>query len=106
MENNFDNLIKSIEQINQLQQVAVENTLQICKPEVNDIVRLNIKNSTLIEHTLDMLLEVAFDDQILELFRKLCRHYYLIDPQSTAFYVHSYREMWDTDENIPSAQNG
>jgi hypothetical protein len=99
MENDYDNLIKSFEHLNQLQQEAVKNTLLVCEPEVNEVLRLNIKNSKRIEQISDMLLDVAFDDQILELFRKLCRHYYFIDPQYASFYVQSYREMWDMDES-------
>jgi hypothetical protein len=31
---------------------------------------------------------------MLGLYKKLCRHYYQIDPQAVLFYVNAYREMW------------
>jgi hypothetical protein len=31
-------------------------------------------------------------------YRRLCRHYWDIDPAATAFYVDAYRTTWDTDE--------
>ena len=43
------------------------------------------------------MLDFGFDDRILVLFKKLCRYYYAIDPEATASYVYSYREMWDKD---------
>jgi len=100
MEYNLDNLIKSFEQVNQLQQEAVKNTLLVCEPEINDILRLNLKGAKRIECILDMLLDVAFNAQVLKLFKQLCRHYYFIDPQATVFYIQSYREMWDMDDNV------
>ena len=48
-----------------------------------------------IEHILDALLEVAFDDEILLLLKKMCRYYYGIDPAATIEYINFYREMWD-----------
>ena len=50
-----------------------------------------------IEHTLDGMLDFWFDADMLLLFKKLCRYYFTINPQATAFYINSYREMWDND---------
>jgi hypothetical protein len=38
-----------------------------------------------------------FGTEALLLYRKLCRHYYAIDPSATAEYVQAYREMWDSE---------
>lgn len=32
------------------------------------------------------------------MYKKLCRHYWDIDPAATAYYVNAYREYWDGDE--------
>jgi hypothetical protein len=40
-----------------------------------------------IEHTLDGLLDFCFDPEVLLLYKKLCRHYYAIDPAATGDYV-------------------
>jgi hypothetical protein len=38
----------------------------------------------------------------LLLYKKLCRHYYAIDPAASAAYVHAYREMWDSEPKTRS----
>jgi hypothetical protein len=35
---------------------------------------------------------------VLEMYKQLCRHYWDIDPEATAYYVNAYREYWDSDE--------
>ncbi len=84
-----------------LQLEAVTQTLLIWKPEAERIIDTNSRDINAIEHTLDALCEVAFDDEVLIVFKKLCRYYYDIDPQATAEQIQFYREMWDNDdENI------
>ena len=80
-----------------LQREAVTQTLLIWKPKAERIMDTNSKDINAIEHTLDALCEVAFDDEVLFLFKKLCRYYYNIDPQATAEQIQFYREMWDSD---------
>lgn len=64
--------------------------------EVECIVRSGSRDVDRIERTLDGLLDFAADRACLELFRRLCRHYWDIDSVATAEYVHGYREMWDS----------
>jgi hypothetical protein len=52
------------------------------------------------QHTLDGQLDFCGFDPALQLYRRLCRHDYDIDPVATVFYVNSYREMWD-EESLP-----
>ena len=66
-------------------------------PVVESILRSQNRDPRQIEHTLDGLLDFCFDPEALLLYRKLCRHYYAIDPAATAFYVRAYREMWDSE---------
>ena len=70
-------------------------------PIVDAIVRNHVRDARHIERTLDGLLGFCFDPKALLLYKKLCRHYFTIDPAATAFYVRAYREMWDSD---PEAQ--
>ena len=65
--------------------------------EVEAIVRNGSCDVARIERTLDGLLDFAADRDCLEWFRRLCRHYWDIDPAATAGYVHAYRELWDSD---------
>lgn len=65
--------------------------------QVDDITREGCKDPKRIEWLLTCMLDFCFDDRILALFKKLCRYYYAIDPEATASYVYSYRDMWDDD---------
>lgn len=64
--------------------------------EVNDIIAQADSDTQRIEHCLDALLEYAFDDKILVLFKQLCRYYWHLDPTATAQQIGFYREMWDS----------
>jgi len=83
-----------------LQREAVKQTLLYWKPEADRIINTKSKDIDAIEHTLDALCEVAFDDEVLSVFKNLCRYYYDIDPQATAEQIQFYREMWDHNDEI------
>jgi len=95
MDKDLHELAKSIVA---LQKEAVKQTLSFYKPEVERIINSNSRDKNAIEHTLDALCEVAFDNEVLLLFKKLCRYYYTIDPMATAQQIQFYREMWDNEE--------
>ncbi len=44
------------------------------------------------------LLDFCGHEPVLQLYKKLCRHYWDIDPAATADYVNAYREYWDSGE--------
>ena len=75
-----------------LQQQAAQQYL----PVVDDILRTRSRDTHHIEHTLDGLLDFC-GQPVLQLYKKLCRHYWDIDPAATAYYVNAYREYWDSD---------
>jgi hypothetical protein len=95
MDKDLNELAKSIVA---LQKEAVKQTFQIWEPEAEIIISTKSKDIKTIEHTLDALCEVAFDDEVLLLFKKLCRYYYDIDPAATVEHIQFYREMWDSEE--------
>jgi len=68
------------------------------QPVVDDILRTRSRDTEHIEHTLERLLDFCGDEAVLQMYRKLCRHYWDIDPAATAYYVKAYREYWDSDE--------
>ena len=72
-----------------------DQAYQSYSPIVEDIVNSKSLNTQEIEHTLDGILDFCFDDKMLALFKRLCRHYYYIDPAATSAHVYAYREMWD-----------
>jgi hypothetical protein len=99
MDKELHDLAKSL--VN-LQKEAVKQTLNYWKPEAEKIIISESKDIDRIEHTLDALCEVAFDDEVLKVFKSLCRYYYSIDPLATAEHVNIYREMWDNEEENDS----
>jgi hypothetical protein len=69
------------------------------EPVVETLVRTRSRGKVQIEQALDSLLSFCGFAPVLELYRRLCRHYWDIDPIATASYVEAYRTMWDTDED-------
>jgi hypothetical protein len=66
-------------------------------PLVEEILRSDDRDVRRIEQTLDGLLDFCGYPPVLALYRRLCRHYWSIDPAATARYVQFYREMWDSE---------
>lgn len=93
--NNLESIMRLAEQIHKIRQEQAVHIFQTCKPEVDRVILHQIEERQHIEHLLDLLLDSAFDERILNLFKRLCRYYYFIDPQSTVYYINSYRETWD-----------
>jgi len=65
------------------------------EPIVKQIIASDNRDTQIIERTLDGLLDFCFDDEILLLYRKLCRHLYSFDPEAACYYVNAYCEEWD-----------
>lgn len=85
---------KLAESMRELQRQAAQQYL----PVVDDILRTRSRHTEHIEHTLDHLLDFCGDDEVLQMYKRLCRYYWDIDPATTAYYVKAYRECWDSDE--------
>ena len=66
-------------------------------PVVDDILLSRSRDIRHIEHTLDGLLDFCGHEPVLRMYKKLCRHYWDIDPAATADYISAYREYWDSD---------
>jgi len=100
----LDNLVKSIGVIAQsMQGLACQAEVQY-GIEVEDIIQSENRDPGRIHHLFDSMLDFCFDDGMLTLYKKLCRYYFLIDPESTVFYINSYREMWDEESLRPSVK--
>lgn len=72
-------------------------------PIVDGIICSGSRDVRRIEQILDGLLSFADYDPALGLYRRLCRHYWDIDPVATAEYVLAYRKMW-ASENEPESE--
>jgi hypothetical protein len=89
-----------IERSNELARQAFE----LYRPEVEQLISSQTTDEHQIQLMLDYLLDFCFDSQMLLLFKKLCRYYWDINPQATADYINSYREMWD-EESMENDDN-
>lgn len=76
-----------------LQQQAVQQY----QPVVDDILRTHSRDIRHIEHTLDRLLDFCGHEPVLQMYKKLCRHYWDLDPAATADYINAYRAYWDSE---------
>lgn len=74
--------------------------------EVDAVIAERRRDTQRIERLLDRILDFGFDDAMVQLFKRLCRYYYTIDPAATVDYVHAYRDMWDSEEDEVAAGNG
>ena len=68
--------------------------------EVDAVIAACSRDARHIERLLDGILDFGFDDAMTQLFKRLCRYYYTLDPAATADYVHTYRDMWDSEEEV------
>ncbi len=103
--NNYDELLSSVKELaaglQALHRLAVEQST----PIVEGILRSRSRDVRHIEQTLDRLLDHCCYEPALLLYRRLCRHYWEIDPVATVSYVNAYRELWDSpDEVQPTSQ--
>ena len=89
----FSEIKELAKQINDLAIVANEQFTV----ELNTIIAGQIKEPKVIENLLDRMLDFASHDNVLLLYKKLCRYYLPIDPTATASYIYAYRDMWDSE---------
>jgi hypothetical protein len=99
----YDSLFESVKGIVETLQTLNQRAVREYRPIVEDILRSGSRDTRQIERTLDGLLDFCGYEPALVLFKKLCRHYFDIDPAATADYIRFYREMWDSEPEEPSS---
>jgi hypothetical protein len=92
-------MVQTIRKLAVAQQQLARQAEQQYSFEVEAILRTKCRDPQHIEFLLDRMLDFCFDDEMLSLYKKLCRYYFKIDPVATASYVYAYREMWDEEED-------
>lgn len=102
----YPNLLAELKKHMAELQTLREQAIDTLTPIVQELVRSGSRDVQRIEHTLDQLLDIACLPEGLALFKTLCRHYWTLDPQATASYVHAYREMWDDEAENNSEEVG
>jgi len=98
----YDSLFESVKGIVEQIQLLNQQAVREYTPIVEGILRSQSRDVHHIEHTLDGLLDFCGYEPALVLYKKLCRHYFYIDPAATADYVRIYRDVWDSEAEEPS----
>lgn len=88
--------------LGQVQRLQLQAARQY-QPMVDELLRTGSRDVRQIEHTLDGLLDFCGHAPVLAMYRRLCRHYWDIDPAATADYIKAYREQWDSEEDVGRA---
>lgn len=105
----YDKTFESISSFAESLQLLNRQAVREYTPVVEGILRSGSRDTRYIEHTLDGLLSFCGSAPALVLYKKLCRHYWELDPVATAYHINAYREMWDSEEeeksNTPEASN-
>lgn len=77
-------------------QASIEQSVFFIETQINGILSNCVTDSGLIEHLLDTLLDYAgMNEDALVLFKRLCRYFYYINPNATAEYIYTYRDLYD-----------
>ena len=100
-ESRKDDLVERIAALAKVSQELAREAMPLYSAEVEAILKAQSRDSSRIESCLDGMLDFCFDDEMLVLYKKLCRYYLNIDPEATASYVRFYHEMWE-DEGYAS----
>ena len=86
-----DDLSKLASQIEYINKTAYTQY----EPIVRDLCS-RVASISEVEHTLDRMIDFCGSDEVLALFKKICKYYYEIYPEMIAYEVNSYREFWDS----------
>ena len=88
-----------IQEVGQRLVGLTKQAVQLARVEVDDIIESLDFDEARITRQLDLMLGFAFDPEMLLLYKRLCRHYFPINPIDCREYVYAYRELWDTTES-------
>lgn len=91
----MDDLVQHIGNLTKDIQRLAKKAVKDYTADVEAILKERSCDSKRIESCLDGILEFCFDDEMLGLYKKLCRYYYNIDAETTVSYINLCREMWD-----------
>lgn len=87
-------ILELVDSMRDLQQQAVHQYQLV----VDEILRSRSRDAQRIEHALDRMLGFCGHEDMLRIYKSLCRHYWGIDPAAAAYYANAYREYWDGGE--------
>jgi hypothetical protein len=94
----YDALLADISEIAKSLNALGETAAAVYEPIVNDLINLRSKDNMEIQRTMDYLLDFCGNQAVLQLFKKLCRYYYYLDPAATSDYIGFYLEQWEPEK--------
>ena len=96
----YEDFLESVSGLAQQLTALNEQAVSVYGPTVEDLIRNNSRDQLGIERTLDGLLGFCGNDGAMMLYRRLCRHYWQLNPEATVGYINAYREMWDSEGEV------
>lgn len=93
----YDALYESISEIAKSLIALGDTAAKSYEPIVNDLINSRCKDGMEIQRTMDYLLDFGGNTAVLQLFKKLCRYYYPLDPAATSDYIGFYLEQWEPE---------
>lgn len=84
-------ICKMIQQLN-------DDLLQFYAPAVQDICNQENITESELEHFLDYLVSACISNDMLLLFKKVCRRFYKKYPETITAYIMIYKEMYEATE--------
>lgn len=91
----LDDLVNPISKLAEVHQNLGKQAFVAYKIPVENLIRSKSTDQQQIEHLLDDMLSFCFDEDVLQLYKQLCRYFYMLNPEATVYYVYAYRDMWD-----------
>ncbi len=84
-------LMELVESIQQL----YEQAFMFYSPTVEELCNRNNVSQKELEYELDGMLSFCQSDNMLSLFKRLCRKFYKQYPETVASYIMTYKELYD-----------
>lgn len=94
----YDALFADISEIAKSIIALGETAAAVYEPIVNDLINMRCKDHMEIQRTMDYLLDFGGNPAVLQLFKKLCRYYFPLDPAATSDYIGFYLEQWEPEK--------
>lgn len=94
-----EKLVKDLEPLIQQMERIYDDAVIAYTPLVDELCSRKATENE-VEWMLDWLLMYAGDERMLQLYKKVCRTYWEIYPESIAFYIMEYRKEYDPESLI------
>ncbi len=86
-------------EIGTFMQASAQKALEHYRPIAEQIIKGEKTDLNEIELFLDYMLDFCYDNEVLELYKRICRCLYSKHPELVYTAVMNYRDVWDDTEN-------